>query len=113
MVCIAELEECRRSFVLLLLAVKVQAWDVDVVQKLTVILYRVARREKYDNFSFLQVFLQKREEQQEPDVTLADDIALLQTFYRRKLCLLLDSDVHGSLIERKFCKVLNFVGLGC
>ena len=76
MIRIAELEERRRSFVLLLLTVQVQARNIDVIQEFTVIFDRVTRREKYDDFSLLQVLLEKREEQQEADVTLAHDIAL-------------------------------------
>jgi len=111
MVRVAKLEKCRRAFVLLLLAVQVQAWDVDVIEQLTVIFDRIARRKEHDDFSLLQILFEKREEQQEAHVTFTHYIALLQTLNSREFGLLLDPNVHGSLVERKFGKVLNLVGL--
>jgi hypothetical protein len=55
--------------------VKVEDGYVDVVQELGVELDRVARREEDDDL-LLQVLLQEREQQQEPQLRVADHVAL-------------------------------------
>ena len=135
---VAELKERGCSFVLFLLAVQVKARDVDVVQQLAVVFdlrrerthswsrtdrtssaqqdlangpHRVAGRKEHDDFSFFQVLLQEGEEKQEPEVTLADHVALFQALHCGVLRLLLDPNVHGRLVQGQFREVLHFRGL--
>jgi hypothetical protein len=70
---VAKLEKCFCALGLLLSSVNVEAGDVDVVEKFTVVLDRVARAEEDHDF-LLQVSLEKRKEKQEPLVRRAHDV---------------------------------------
>jgi hypothetical protein len=65
-------------------AMQIHYGNVNVVQQLGVELDRVAGRHE-DNDLLVQILLQKREQQQEPRLRWADDIALLNAFGSRDI----------------------------
>lgn len=74
---------------------EVQNGDVDVVEELGVIFYRITAREEDDNLLF-EVFLEEGEEEEEAAVGGADDIALRECRNGTRLFRSVDVDVKGT-----------------
>ena len=70
-----KLEKGRCPLLLLLLSVDVEHGNVDIVQELRVELDAVAAAEKHHHL-FVEVFLEKGEQEQESKVARADDVSL-------------------------------------
>ncbi|KAH3686753.1 hypothetical protein WICPIJ_002275 [Wickerhamomyces pijperi] len=75
---VTELEERVGTLLLLLLPVKIQHWQINVVQQLGVVLDRVTRGQEHDNL-LLDVLLQEGEQQEETLVGLTHNVTLLQS----------------------------------
>lgn len=96
---VAELEEGVCSLLLLLLAVQVEHLQINVLQKLAVVLDRVARREEDDDL-LLGHLLEEREEEEEALVGLDDDVSLVEALHRAVLLFFVDVDVERPRTER-------------
>jgi hypothetical protein len=90
--------------------VQVQNGNIDIVQQLCVVLYRIATAEKDDDL-FLEVALEKAKQEEEPLVALAHDIALLEHVDGTGRFLLVDVDVQRAGTERDARQVGDFGGL--
>ena len=108
---VAELEEGVCALLLLLFAVEIENLEIDVLQKLRVVLDTVAGREEDDDLLLLHL-LQEREKQKESLVGLDDDVTLVETLYSRELLLLVDVDVKRTGTQRDTGEIFDLGGLG-
>jgi hypothetical protein len=96
---IAELEESVGALLLLLLSVKLENREINVVQQLGVVLDTVAAGEE-DNNLLLEVTLEEREEKQESLVGFTEDVALFQTSDGAVLFPVVNINVQRSGAQR-------------
>lgn len=87
--------------------VQIQDRNVDIIQELGVILDLVTARKEHNDL-FLQIPLQKGEEQQEPLVRLGDDVTLFEHGRGRGGFVRIDVDVQRTGTERDPGEVLHF-----
>ena len=67
---------------------------------------------KEDHNLLLHMFLQKREQQQEPSVAWAYDVSLRECRHGGGFFFVVDVDVEGAGAEGDACEVGDFGGLG-
>mmetsp|Transcript_16939 Transcript_16939/g.48947 ORF Transcript_16939/g.48947 Transcript_16939/m.48947 type:complete len:423 (+) Transcript_16939:355-1623(+) len=108
---LAELKERGGTTLLLLPAVNVHDWDVDVIQQLRVEFDGIARR-KEDHHLLIAILLEERKEEEEALVGGDRDVSLLQGGDRGELGLGGDLDVDGLVfIDGQPCQILHLLGL--
>lgn len=89
---------------------RTQNRQVDIIEQLGMVLDRVAAAEKHNNL-LLEVPFEEGEEEQEPLVLVANDVALLERLDGAVRLLLVDVDVEGPRPERDARQVLDLGGL--
>ena len=92
---IAELEKGIGPFLLFLLAVEVENWQINVVEQLGVVFDAIAGGKEDDDF-LLEVALEKGEQEQEAFVGVANHIALLESLDRAVLFSVVHIDVQWA-----------------
>ena len=109
--CVAELEKRVGPLGLLLFAVQIQHRNVDVVQQVGVVLYRLTGGEEDDDL-LVHVLLEEGEEQQEARLARTHHVALLQRFDRRGILVFVHFDVHRRLLQGNPRQIVDLLG-GC
>ena len=107
---ITEFEKRIRPLLLLLLAVQIQDWKIDVIEEFRVVFDAITAGEEDDDF-LLKVALQEGEEQEEAFVRVTDHVSLFQTFDCAMLLLVVDVDIEWAWSERYPCQIFDFGGL--
>lgn len=103
---IAELEECRGTFRLLLLAMNRGHRQIDVVEELMMILDRHAGGEE-DHDLLLAILLEESEEHQQTLLRWANNIALLQALNGGSLLVIMHAHIDGFLLQRQLGQCIN------
>lgn len=108
---VTEFEKGVGPLLLLLLSMQLEHRQINVVKQFCVVFHTVTTREEHNNL-FLEVPLEEREQEQEPLVSLTNDVSLFQTLYRAVLLAVVHVDIQRTRTERYPGQILDLGGLG-